>query len=77
MSSATGFERALPETGFGQAPASVVVATPRTHGPIDSPMHATDAKLIRFFAIAAFTTVLASIGMGIVVLLALGGWLAV
>ena len=71
MSSATGFERALPETGFGQAPASIVVATPRTHGPIDSPMHETDAKLIRFCAIAAyavFTTVLALIGVGIAIL---------
>jgi hypothetical protein len=71
MSSATGFERALPEMGFGQAPVPVVADTLRTDGSFDVPMHETDAKLIRLCAIAAYaviTTVLALIGVGIALL---------
>ena len=64
MSSATELERTLPVRGFYRAPASAVAASP----PIDGPMHANAAKLIRFCAIVAsavITTVLAVVGLGI------------
>jgi hypothetical protein len=59
MSSATGFERALPEMGFGRAAASVVVTAPRIDGPIGSPI------LRRVFQSIFTATILAAVTLGL------------